>query len=94
MRDARGDLGKAVALCRDDADSVELAEALHLLANLEHDLRQDSTALSCWLEAVALLREANNPLQLAHKIRHLGDLHNHCGRVNDADACYEEAAAL
>ena len=91
---ARDDLVKAVALCRESADPVELAQALHLLANLEHDLHRDDPALTVWLEAVAILREADNPLQLAHKVRHVGDLHRHCGRLDDADGCYEEAAAL
>ena len=91
---ARDELVKAVALCREGADPVELAQALHLLANLEHDMRRDDSALTLWLEAVAILREADNPLQLAHKVRHVGDLHRHCGRLDDAGACYEEAAVL
>ncbi len=91
---ARDDLVKAVALCREGSDPVELAQALHLLANLEHDMRRDGPALTLWLEAVAILREADNPLQLAHKVRHVGDLHRHCGRLDDADVCYEQAVAL
>ncbi len=94
MMKARDDLVQAVALCRDGATPVELAQSLHLLANLEQDLRRDDAALTLWLEAVGILREADDPLQLAHKVRHVGDLHRHCRRFDAADVCYEEAAAL
>ena len=94
MTKARDKLVQAVELCRKGTDPVELAQALHLLANLEHDMRRDDAALTSWLEAVALLRRADDPLQLAHKVRHVGDLHRHCGRFEEADICYEEAAAL
>ncbi len=94
MTKARDDLVTAVVLCREGTNPVDVAQALHLLANLEHDMDRDDSALTLWLEAVAILREADDPLQLAHKVRHVGDLHRHCGRFDDADACYEEAAAL
>ena len=66
---ARDDLGRAVELCRQGDDPVELAHSLHLLANLERDLHRHEAALPLWLEAVAILRETDDPLQLAHKIR-------------------------
>lgn len=94
MTRARDDLARAVALCREASDPVELAQALHMQANLERDLRRNDEALELWLEAVDVLREAGDPLQLAHKLRHLGDLRRECKRFEEADRCYEEAAAL
>ena len=94
MTKAKDDLLTAVALCRDSGTPVELAQALHLLANVEHDMGKDDRAQSLWEEAVAILREADDVLQLAHKVRHLGDLHRHCGRLSEAETCYDEALAL
>jgi tetratricopeptide (TPR) repeat protein len=91
---AKEDLAAAVALCRDDSTPVELAQALHLLANVEHDTHRDERAQSLWEEAVAILRQTDDVLQLAHKVRHLGDLHRHCDRLSEAEKCYDEALAL
>jgi len=94
MSRARRDLTEAVDLCRAADDPVELAVALHLLANVEQDLGDDDAALALWREAVDLLRGAGEPLELAHKVRHLGDLHRRRSRLAEADACYEEAVAI
>ncbi len=94
MAKAKDDLQAAVGLCRDKGTPTELAQALHLLANVEHDSRNDHQAQSLWEEAVAILRETDDVLQLAHKVRHLGDLHRHCGRLDEARECYDEAVAL
>ena len=94
MTQAKQDLAAAVAMCRDRGSPVAHAQALHLLANVEHDMGKDDRAQSLWEEAVAILREADDVLQLAHKVRHLGDLHRHCGRLREAETCYDEALAL
>lgn len=94
MERAREELRAAVVLCRDGGPPVELAQALHLLANVEHDMHEDDQARSLWEESVTILRRTGDALQLAHKIRHLGDLHRHGGRLADAEACYDEALSL
>lgn len=91
---ARQDLSAAVAMCRDGGSPVSLAQAVHLLANVELDLERVDRARSLWEEAIRILRGTDDVLQLAHKVRHLGDLHRHCGRLDDAEACYDEALAL
>lgn len=94
LGEARDDLERAVSLCREGPDPVELAQAIHLQANVERDLGRNDEALTLWQEAVVILRETDRPLELAHKVRHLGDLYQHTKRFHDADVCYEEAAAL
>ena len=91
---AKQDLASAVAMCRDRGSPVSHAQALHLLANVEHDIGQEDRARSLWEEAITILRDTDDVLQLAHKVRHLGDLHRHCDRLDDAEACYSEALAL
>ncbi len=87
-------LTTAAAMCRDQGESVDYAQAVHLLAHVELDLGHEYRALSLWEEAVGVLRATGNVLQLAHKVRHLGDLHRHCGRLEVAESCYAEALAL
>lgn len=94
MAMAREALVKAAELCRECGEDVELAQALHLRANVERDRGLDGAALSLWQEAIGILRETDDYLQLAHKVRHLGDLHTHCRRLREAESCYEEAVAL
>ena len=94
MSTARDDLVKAVAICRTQTNDLELAEALHLQANLEHDLGRNDAALALWRESVDILRIADRPLELAHKLRHVGDLHRVCRRFAESDGFYQEAAVL
>lgn len=92
--EAKNALTRALALCREDGSPLPLAQALHLLANLEVDLGQRDAALGLWEEAVGVLRGTDDSLQLAHKVRHLGDLHRSCGRLDEAHGCYTEALGL
>lgn len=94
LRQAKQDLTTAVSMCRDQGTPVDLAQAVHLLANVELDLGHEDRARALWEEAIGILRETEDVLQLAHKVRHLGDLHRHCGRLEDAESCYTEALAL
>jgi len=94
IKKARTDLEDAVALCRKNGTPSQLAQAIHLLANVEHDLGHNSTAEALWEEAVTVCRTVGEPLHLAHKIRHLGDLRKYLGRFEQAEACYEEALNL
>ena len=94
LTQANQDLATAVAMCRDQGSRVALAQAVHLLANVELDMGHENQAQSLWEEAVSILRETDAVLQLAHKVRHLGDLHRHCGRLGEAESCYSEALTL
>ena len=94
LTQAKQDLATAVVMCRDQGSPVSLAQAVHLLANVELDMGHEDRAHLLWEEAVSTLRETDAVLQLAHKVRHLGDLHRHCGRLGDAESCYYEALAL
>ncbi len=91
---AREDLLTAASQCRAENSPVARAQALHLLANVEHDMHDDEQARAHWEESIAILRGTDEVLQLAHKVRHLGDLHRHCRRLPEAAACYDEAIAL
>lgn len=91
---AREDLEAAVAICREKKTPPELAQALHLLANVEHDIGRDDAAETLREEAVSLCRMVGEPFQLAHKVRHLGDLRRQFGRLEEAAACYDEALQL
>ena len=94
LAQARQQLQAAVELSRTCGSQAELAQAIHLLANVERDHGANDAALTLWQESVAILRECALPLQLAHKIRHLGDLHAECRRLEEAETCYDEAIAL
>lgn len=94
LTEAKQQLTIAVSRCRDQGPSVEYAQAIHLLANVELDLGHEEQARSLWEEAVGVLRGEDDVLQLAHKVRHLGDLHRHCGRLDEAEACLAEALGL
>ncbi len=94
LEDARDDLRTAVAICRDQRLGVELAEALHRLANLERDLGERTAAEAFWNEAIGICRALDRPLMLAHKVRHLADLKHECEQVDAAESLYEEAMAI
>ena len=91
---AREDLVRAVELARSEEAVGDLAQALHLLANVEQDLEHTDAARALWVEAVGLLRGAEEPLQLAHKLRHLGDLDREAGRLDDAEAALVEVLRI
>lgn len=94
LETARDDLKTAVAICRDQGLGVELAEALHRLANLERDLGEQAAADALWNEAIDICRSLDRPLMLAHKVRHLADLKHEREEVDAAESLYEEAMAI
>ena len=94
INEAHRKLTDAVTICRDAGARPQLAQAIHLLANVERDMGHDDAAQTLWEEAVTLCRAEGDPLQLAHKVRHLGDIHHHLGRVDQAESCYAEALDL
>jgi len=94
INEAHQKLDDAVAICRNAEALPQLAQAIHMLANVEHDMSHDQVAQELWEEAVSICRAVGDNAQLAHKVRHLGDLHRHLGRLDQAETCYEEALAL
>ncbi len=72
----------------------DVAEAMHLRANVAIDRGKPGMAERLWKESVRLCETLGDDLMLAHKVRHLGDLARLRGRDADALACYERAAAL
>lgn len=94
IRSARQDLEKAIGICRDRELLSQLAQAFHLLANIERDTGDSKAAESLWEEAISVCRKVGEPFEIAHKIRHLGDLHKQHRRFDQAEACYSEALNL
>ena len=92
--EAHQKLTDAVAICRKAGELPALAQAIHLLANVEHEMGRDDVAETLWDEAVSVCRAVGEPFQLAHKVRHLGDLNKHLGRLEQAETCYKEAVNL
>ncbi|MEM7363777.1 MAG: tetratricopeptide repeat protein [Pseudomonadota bacterium] len=94
MQAANQTLQEAVQIAYDAGDIRNLAQALHLLANLENDVERYDRAEFLWNESIELCRLLADDLMLAHKVRHLGDLCRHLGRVDEAQRHYTEALDL
>jgi tetratricopeptide (TPR) repeat protein len=94
IEQARGELEAAIDLCRAANDQARLAQALHLLANLERDDGLLAVAEALWAEAVTVLRELDDGYALAHKIRHLADLKRQLRLFGEASALFAEAMDL
>lgn len=92
--DARQDLLQAVGLLRQQPASVELAQALRLLGEVERKLHDNAAARHHYEEAVALYREYGDRLAPAHTLRHLGDVHHEAHHPDLAEPCYCEALEL
>jgi len=97
--EAKRELVEAVALARTAKDSLQLAQALTALGQIECDLHHSDEALHHYEEAAAIYRLADHrtadvPLKLAHTVRHIGDIHRHEGRIEPAESCYQEALAI
>jgi len=92
--DARRSLVSAVEICRNNGRQHDLAQALHLLANVETDMGHLNVARNLWEEAVSICRDVGDTLQRAQKVRHLGDLHWRQKRLAEAETCYVEALRL
>ncbi len=92
--DARQDLLQAIGLLRQQPASVELAQALRLLGEVERKLHDNAAARQHYEEAVALYRENADRLALAHTVRHLGDLYQEGHHPELAEPCYREALEL
>ena len=71
-----------------------MAQALHLLANLENDVERFDRAEFFWQESIELCRVLADDLMLAHKVRHLGDLCRKLDRLDEALSHYSEALDL
>ena len=91
---ARRELVNAVEICRKNGPQHDLAQALHMLANVESDIGRYDVSLKLWEEAVSTCRDVGDTFQLAHKVRHLGDLHFHQRRLDEAETCYLEVLQL
>jgi tetratricopeptide (TPR) repeat protein len=94
IEQARGELEAAIDLTRVAEDQHRLAQALHLLANLERDDGLNAVAEALWVEAVDVLRTLDDTDALAHKIRHLADLKRQMRQFDAASALFTEAMAL
>lgn len=92
--DAHQSLSEAVALSRAAGDTLELANALTALGQIERDLGHNDVALQHYEEAAEIYRPSANVQRLAHTIRHLGDLYRHERQNQKAEACYREALDL
>jgi tetratricopeptide (TPR) repeat protein len=91
---ARDELETAITQSREAGDPAQLAQALHLLANLERDDGLNDVAGALWVEAVEISRTLDDPFALAHKVRHLADLKRQLHQFEAAQAGYAEAIAL
>ncbi len=94
LSEARVDLLEAIGLLQPLGNSVELAQTLRLLAEVERGVPDLDAAESRYQEAVAILRRLGDPLPLAHAVRHLGDVRYKAGRTDAALHCYDEALML
>lgn len=94
INEARRDLVNAVEIFRKNGPQHDLAQAIHMLANVESDIGHTDIAQNLWEEAVSICRDIGDTLQLAHKVRHLGDLHCRQRRLDQAETCYVEALQL
>ncbi|MGC2694715.1 MAG: tetratricopeptide repeat protein [Candidatus Angelobacter sp.] len=92
--DAKRGLLEALSLCRQANDSMQLAQALAALGQIETDLGHADAALQHYGEAAAIYRNAADRLKLAHTIRHIGDIHRREGQPELAEPFYREALAL
>jgi len=94
LDDAKRDLIKAVALCREGHEEIDLAKALTGLGQIESDLEDHSAALKNYEEAVAIYRARGDSQRLAHTVRHVGDIHRREKRADLAEPCYREALEI
>jgi tetratricopeptide (TPR) repeat protein len=94
LGDARQDLLEAVAVCRREGASADLAFALARLGQIERDVRNFDAARAHYEEAAGIHRDRGDALSLAHAIRHVGDIYQDAGQWELAEPCYAEALAL
>jgi tetratricopeptide (TPR) repeat protein len=94
LLDAHQHLSDAVALSRAGGDTVDLANALTALGQIERDLGHNDVALQQYEEAAEIYRPSADLQRLAHTIRHLGDLYRDERQNQKAEACYREALDL
>ena len=94
IQHSHNDLTIAMKLARKANDEKNLAQAMHLLANVEIDMGQYEKAESLWLASVELCRKIGDKAFLAHKVRHLGDIYKLKKRFCEASTCYNEALTL
>jgi tetratricopeptide (TPR) repeat protein len=94
LGDARRDFVELVSLCRQAANSIDLARGLTALGQIERDLGQGDTALRLYQEAVSLYRAQGDVQRLAHTVRHVGDIYQDQGHPELAELCYREALGL
>jgi tetratricopeptide (TPR) repeat protein len=80
VADAREWLQEAIELSRRDGLESGVAQAKHLLANLELDAGNTEDAVNLWESAVDICRKLDNPTELAHKLRHLAQVYGQSGQ--------------
>ncbi len=79
---------------RRSGDLRNLAQALHLRANMAADRAWLDEAETLWRESVRLCEQVGDDLMLAHKVRHLGDVMHRRGQLDDTLRHYARAEAL
>ena len=91
---ARQLLMDTVERLRGEGTSIDLANTLRELGELERWRSDHTAATRHYEESVALLREMDEPLKLSHTVRHLGQVLQEMGDIERAESCYQEALDL